>query len=75
MTPKEPYNETRIEYCPLHASAPALLAACEAASKYVGDLLVNESTYRPAVKVLHQLNAAIAEASGQELTEEPYLPN
>lgn len=49
-----------IELIRLIASAPALLEACEAARRYVGELMVNEDNYRPVVDVLHQLDAAIA---------------
>lgn len=49
--------------CPLHAAAPALLAALKACKEYIGTYYDN-SRQSPAVEVYEQARAAIAEVEG-----------
>lgn len=47
------------------AAAPELLAACEAARYYIGEIMVTQDNYREPVSILHQLDAAIAKFKGE----------
>lgn len=50
---------------PLAEHAPALLKVCEAARRYIGEIMVTQDNYKEAVDVLHQLDAAIAAVRGE----------